>query len=99
MNSSLQKPLAIVALVILAIPTALAFLNEGVMGFPTAIISSYASIQIYIDLVIAIAIILVWLWDDAKKSGRNPWPWVIGALIVGCFSPLIYLLTRKPNNG
>ena len=33
---------------------------------------------------------------DATLAGRNPWPWILGALAVGMFSPLLYLLTRRP---
>jgi hypothetical protein len=40
-------------------------------------------------------LINVWMWRDAKAHGRNPWVWVIATLIVGSFSPLLYLITRK----
>jgi len=38
---------------------------------------------------------LLWIYRDATKHGRNPWPWLIAAAIVGMFSPLVYLLTRN----
>lgn len=50
--------------------------------------------QIYADLVIAVVVICVWIYRDATKNGRNPWPWLIAAAVVGMFSPLVYLLTR-----
>ncbi len=95
MKQSTARLFAIVAMVILGIPTILAFVNEGVMGFPNAITFSWASIQIYLDLVIAIVMVMVWMFRDAKKIGRNPWPWIAAAFVVGCFSPLAYLATRN----
>ncbi|HSH01401.1 MAG TPA: DUF2834 domain-containing protein [Anaerolineae bacterium] len=79
-------------LILFSILTLIALFTDGLSGFPTAITYSYASLQIYIDLVIAIIIINVWLWHDARQNNHNPWPWLIASLIVGSFSPLIYLL-------
>ena len=95
MNRAYIRPALIIALVVLAIPTIAAFLVDGPLSFPNAIVASWASIQIYIDLVIAILIFLVWLHRDAKEAGRNPWPWIIASLIVGSFAPLLYLLLYK----
>ena len=91
----MNRILLIIALIVLGIVTVLAFLVDGITGFPTAITNSYASLQIYLDLVIAILLIDVWIWHDAKAHNRNPVPWIVASLIVGCFSPLAYLLTRK----
>ena len=73
----------------------LAALTEGSSAFPEAITYSFASMQIYLDLVLAVLVLCVWMHRDATAAGRNPWPWIVGALIVGMFSPLVYLLTRK----
>ena len=86
--------MVIVGLVVLSVITVAAFWFEGLAGFPAAITSSFAAGQIYLDLVIAIVMIDVWVWHDAKAQGRNPWPWIIGSLIVGSFAPLGYLLSR-----
>ena len=75
--------------------TAFALWNEGISSIPASIMHSYNSIQIYVDLVIAAMLINVWIWHDAKAHGRNPWGWIIATVIVGSFSPLLYLITRK----
>ncbi len=48
-----------------------------------------------LDLVIALFLVLTWLWNDARTSGRNPWPWIGITLVAGSFGPLLYLLTRR----
>jgi drug/metabolite transporter (DMT)-like permease len=85
----------LVTLILFGIFTAFALWNEGITSIPASITHSYNSIQIYLDLVIAAMLINVWMWRDAKAHGRNPWGWVIATLIVGSFSPLLYLITRK----
>jgi hypothetical protein len=32
------------------------------------------------------------LVNDAKKTGRSPWPWVALTLATGSFGPLLYIL-------
>lgn len=51
--------------------------------------------QVFADLLIALSFVMVWMWYDAKATGRNVWPWVALTLAAGSFGPLIYLLTRK----
>ena len=51
--------------------------------------------QVLADLTIALTLFLVWMWQDAKVTRRNPWPWILITLTLGSFGPLIYLLTRK----
>ena len=47
------------------------------------------------DLVIALTLVMVWIWHDAKATGRKTWPWIVATLVLGSFGPLLYLLTRK----
>ncbi len=41
--------------------------------------------QIFADLVIAIGLFVAWLWNDAKKLGRNFTFWAIFSLTCGSF--------------
>ena len=98
MNKKTTQIISVVGLIILTPITILALWNGGLIGVWDAVSHNWASLQIYIDLVIAIIFILAWVWDDAKKSGRNPWPWIISAFVVGSFSPILYFLTRKSSD-
>lgn len=51
--------------------------------------------QVFADLLIPLCLVMVWMWHDAKTTGRNVWPWIALTLAAGSFGPLIYLLTAK----
>ena len=36
---------------------------------------SPAGWQVFTDLVIALILVLTWLIPEARRKGRNPWPW------------------------
>jgi len=42
--------------------------------------------------VIALVLLLTWLVPEARKAGRNPWPWVVATLLLGSIGPLLYLV-------
>lgn len=84
-----------VTLVLFGALTAVALWVDGVFGIFASIFHSYGSMQIYADLIIALTLVVVWIYRDANKAGRNPWPWIIATFVVGTFSPLIYLLVRE----
>lgn len=94
MKQSTVRTIALITLIPFSMLTAMALWTDGVTGVFTSIVNSWASLQIFVDLVIALTFIMVWMYRDAKAQGRNPWPWIIATLVVGSFSPLIYLLVR-----
>ena len=51
--------------------------------------------QVFADLVIALCLVMAWMWTDARKTGRKAWPWLVATLLLGSFGPLVYLITRK----
>ncbi len=95
MRRSTVRLIVLITLILFGTLTAVAIWNDGVMGIFSSIFSSWGSLQIYVDLIIALSIIMVWMWRDARAAGRNPWPWIIATLVVGAFSPLVYLLIRE----
>ncbi len=91
----MKKPFLILALVALGAITAIAIWQDGLVGIFTAIAHSYGSLQIFADLVIALTLVMVWMWSDAKSSGRNVWPWIAITLVAGSFGPLLYFIAAK----
>jgi hypothetical protein len=85
------------ALITLGGITAVALWQGGLVGIFAAISHSYGSMQIFADLVIALTLVMVWIWRDAKNTGRNAWPWIVVTLVAGSFGPLLYLITSKEN--
>jgi hypothetical protein len=93
----MQRSIIAITLVLFGALTAAALWYHGYWGILEPHFKSFGAAQVFVDLVIALTLVLVWLWQDAKAIGRNPWPWILITLVAGSFGPLIYLLTRKPD--
>ncbi len=91
----MQRAVILFTLIFFAALTAAALWHDGYLGIFATAWQSFAGAQVFADLVIALVLVLIWLWHDARKIGRNPWPWLIATLALGGFGPLLYLLTRR----
>lgn len=91
----MQRILIVVTLVLFGALTAVALWQHGYWGIIVPHFQSTGAGQVFADLVIALVMVLVWIWRDARATGRNPWPWIFATLALGSFGPLIYLLMRK----
>ncbi len=88
-----RRTLALVILVPFTLLTAWAVAEVGYLGIIDYQRHSPGGVQVFVDLVIALVLVLIWMVSDAKKAGRNPWPWVVVTLAAGSFGPLLYLAT------
>lgn len=86
-----RRNLALILLVPLLILTIYAIQQVGYVGIFDYHRHSPAGWQVFTDLVIALVLVFVWMVPEAKRTGRNPWPWVIITLILGSIGPLLYL--------
>ena len=84
-----------VTLIAFLILTVLAVLQHGYAGIFSQQLQSFGGAQVLVDLVIALSMFLVWMWNDAKSAGRNPLPWLLLTLATGSIGALIYLLVYK----
>lgn len=50
--------------------------------------------QVTLDLVVALSMVCTWIWQDARRRGKNPLPWIVATTFTGSIAPLFYLLTR-----
>jgi hypothetical protein len=91
----MQRSLLIITLILFGALSAAALRQHGYWGIFAPHFQSFGGAQVLADLVIALALVMVWMWHDAKATGRTIWPWIGLTLALGSFGPLIYLLTRK----
>ena len=91
----MERKLLIAVIVLFGVLTGVALWQHGYWGILEPHFQTFGAAQVFADLVIALTIILVWMWRDARATGRNPWPWIGMTLVLGSFGPLIYLLTRR----
>jgi membrane protease YdiL (CAAX protease family) len=91
----MQRAALLIVLAIFSVVTVLALMNHGYWGILEPHFKTWGAGQVFLDLVIALALFLMWMWRDAKAQGRNFWGWALLTLVLGSFGPLIYLLTAK----
>src|SRR5689334_14503403 len=75
--------------------SALALAEVGYFGILEPHFKSWGGAQVFVDLVIALTLVLTWLVPDARARGVNPWPFVALTLVAGSFGPLAYLALRE----
>lgn len=95
----MQRSFLIVTLVLFAALTAAALWQHGYLGIFALHLQTFGGAQVLADLAIALVLVMIWMWRDARATGRNVWPWIVATLTLGSFGPLLYLLTRKPEAG
>jgi hypothetical protein len=91
----MQRTLIVITLILFGVLSAAALWQHGYFGIFALHFQTFGGAQVLVDLVIALVLVMVWMWHDAKASGRNVWPWIAMTLALGSFGPLFYLLTRK----
>jgi hypothetical protein len=69
--------------------------SVGYVGFFQQTLSSPVGIQLFVDLVIALTFVLVWMRSDSKATGVPLAPYVVLTLVLGSVGPLSYLLHRE----
>lgn len=99
MNRTVQ--IFILALITLdfAVLSGYAMLQHGYFGLFEYQLASPAGWQVLADLVIVCTLAIAWMIGDARRYGRNPWPYVLVTVFAGSFGPLLYLLVgalRQP---
>lgn len=92
----MERGLIVVVLVLFGVLSGLALWYQGYWGIIQLHFQSFGGGQVLADLVISLTLVMVWMWGDARRTGRNPWPYIIATLFLGSFGPLFYLLLRKP---
>lgn len=90
-----RKHIALFLLIPFVALTIYSVSQVGYFGLFEYHLHSPAGWQVFTDLVIALLIVMLWLFPEARSAGRNPWPWFVATLFLGSISPLLYLATAK----
>lgn len=88
-----RRLLAIAILIPFTLLTVYAVAEVGYIGLIDYHRHSPAGWQVFTDLVVALILVLTWLIPEARRTGRNPWPWVVATLFLGSIGPLLYMAT------
>jgi hypothetical protein len=75
--------------------TAYAVYHHGYLAFFDFHAANAIQVQIFVDLIIALSFVMVWMWRDAKARGISPIPYVVMTLFLGSIGPLVYLFRRE----
>ena len=66
----------------------------GLVGLFEAVFANAATITAFVDLLIALSLVMVWMWQDAQRRGVSALPYLAVTLVAGSIGPLLYLLLR-----
>jgi hypothetical protein len=67
-------------------------MQYGYMGFIREVLSTVPGIAVLVDLTIALTLVGIWMWNDAKRRGIAVVPYLVIGLFLGSVGPLLYLL-------
>ena len=84
--------LVLVVFVALEIAAIAAFVYLGVFE---AMASNDATRLAFLDLVIALGLVLIWMKQDAGERALAFWPYAVATVALGSVGPLAYLLYRE----
>jgi hypothetical protein len=71
--------------------TAYAVAQHGLVGIFQLAFANTATITLAVDLLIALSLITVWMWQDARDRGVTPIPYLLLTMTLGSVGPLLYL--------
>ena len=86
-----RKTLSWILLVPFLVLTGYAVMEVGFVGIFAYQLESPAGWQVFADLAISLVLVLTWMIPQARREGRNPWPWVVATLFTGSIAPLAFL--------
>lgn len=68
--------------------------GTGYFGLLAPHFESAGGLQVLLDLVIALSLVLVWMYQDSKARGTAFLPYLVLTLTLGSIGPLLYLVRR-----
>lgn len=91
-----RKIIAGIVLVDFAALNAYALYTEGISGlFAWLSTLNPWGMVLAADLLIALGMVVVWMWRDARANGRNPIGYAALTLASGSIAPLLYIVAGE----
>ena len=75
--------------------TAWVLVQHGYLGFFELAMANSATLLMGMDLIIALSLIAVWMWRDARERGVSALPYLVVTAMFGAAGPLLYLIGRE----
>ncbi len=75
--------------------SAYAVWQYGYVGIFEQMFASTATTLAFVDLAIALSLIVIWMVGDARQRGIGALPYVLATLVAGSVGPLLYLIRRE----
>jgi len=72
-----------------------ALAEHGYFGLFLYQFQTTAGWQVLADLAVACGVGIIWMLGDARRNGRQAWPYVLMTLALGSFGLLAYLLVGQ----
>jgi len=66
----------------------------GYIGLIEQALANAATVQVFLDLTIALSLVMIWMWFDARERGISAVPYILLTLTLGSIGPLAYLVRR-----
>ena len=66
----------------------------GYLGFLQLATANSATIAALVDLTIALTLVTVWMWRDARRRGVSLLPYLALTATLGSIGPLLYLVVH-----
>jgi hypothetical protein len=82
------------ALIVLFAMDAYSVYLYGYIGFFRMVVANFAGITAFVDLLIALVLILVWMGEDAGQRNFSAIPYLVLTIALGSVGPLLYLIRR-----
>ncbi len=74
--------------------TAYAVYHYGYTAFLTMMTANAITVQVGIDLILALSMVTIWMVRDARARGWSPLPYVLLTLTLGSIGPMLYFIRR-----
>ncbi|HEY2389491.1 MAG TPA: DUF2834 domain-containing protein [Candidatus Binatia bacterium] len=74
--------------------TAYAVWHYGYLAFFDVHAMNAINAQIFVDLCLALSMVSIWMWQDARARGVSALPYLVVTLFLGSIGPLLYLFRR-----